>query len=165
MKNVNKKGFTLVELLVTVSIVGILASMSLSLFDTYRRQANNTLAVSQLLSVVTAYNAYLADNVEPYAPASGSTVLINFSFNSTSASTHPVPLNELFPGFQHQKNVNLLLSFDNSGINIWAGHCKGAPSSLSGYESLVEVYFSSGSGVISTDPFILNIPLDSSECA
>ncbi len=41
-------GFTLVELLVVVAILGILASISFANYDQYKRRANNTVALMQL---------------------------------------------------------------------------------------------------------------------
>lgn len=56
----NQKGFTLLELLVTVAIVGILSAIAIPTFNTYRRQAKAGATAAEMRSVVTGFYAYLA---------------------------------------------------------------------------------------------------------
>ena len=55
------RGFTLVELVVTVSIVGILASMSFGSYQKYYLRTNRSAAQQFMLDVVNRQELYLLD--------------------------------------------------------------------------------------------------------
>lgn len=57
----NRKGFTLVELLVVVAIIGILAAIAIPQFAAYRQRAYNASAQSDLRNFKTTMEAYFAD--------------------------------------------------------------------------------------------------------
>lgn len=58
----SKKGFTLVELLVVVAIIGILAAIAIPQFAAYRTRAYNSAAQSDLRNFKTALESVYADN-------------------------------------------------------------------------------------------------------
>ncbi|MGB9498106.1 MAG: type IV pilin protein [Dissulfuribacterales bacterium] len=62
MKKTGHKGFTLVELMIVVAIIGILAAIAIPQFSAYRTRAFNTAADSDLRNVRTSLEAYYADN-------------------------------------------------------------------------------------------------------
>ena len=62
MKKVGHRGFTLVELMIVVAIIGILAAIAIPQFSAYRTRAFNTAADSDLRNVRTSLEAYYADN-------------------------------------------------------------------------------------------------------
>jgi len=75
------KGFTLIELMVTVGVVAILASIALPAYTTFTKQANRTdatktmqLAAQSLERCYSARFTYLACNVNGTVVNNGSTV-------------------------------------------------------------------------------------------
>jgi type II secretion system protein G len=58
----NRKGFTLIELLVVVVIIGLLASIAIPKFAATKDKAKLASVRSDLRNVLTAQEAYFADN-------------------------------------------------------------------------------------------------------
>ena len=56
-----EKGFTLIELMIVVAIIGILAAIAIPQFSAYRKKAFNSAAESDLRNLMTAEEAYYAD--------------------------------------------------------------------------------------------------------
>lgn len=56
----NDSGFTLLELLVVVSIVGILASLAIPQYASYRARSYDSIVESQLRHIATGQEAYFA---------------------------------------------------------------------------------------------------------
>ena len=61
-QKLNQKGFTLIELMIVIAIIGILAAIAIPQFAAYRRKAYNSAALSDLKTVKTTLEAYYADN-------------------------------------------------------------------------------------------------------
>jgi type IV pilus assembly protein PilA len=57
-----KRGFTLVELLITVALLGVLATIALAEFAAYRQKGYNSSATSDLKNAKTLLEAYFASN-------------------------------------------------------------------------------------------------------
>jgi type IV pilus assembly protein PilA len=69
----NQKGFTLIELMIVIAIIGILAAIAIPQFSAYRRRAYNSAANSDLKNFCTAQEAYYVDN-QTYTSTPGNLV-------------------------------------------------------------------------------------------
>ena len=67
MNRTAKKGFTLIELLIVVVIIGILAAIAIPKFANTKEKAYVASMKSDLRNLVTAQEAYFADNSSLYA--------------------------------------------------------------------------------------------------
>lgn len=61
MKQVGHKGFTLVELMIVVAIIGILAAIAIPQFAKYRARAYNSAALSDVRNLKTDLEGYYAE--------------------------------------------------------------------------------------------------------
>jgi type IV pilus assembly protein PilA len=57
-------GFTLIELMIVIAIIGVLAAIAIPQFVTYRQKGYNTQAKAELKGFYTACQAYFADHSE-----------------------------------------------------------------------------------------------------
>ena len=57
----NQKGFTLIELMIVIAIIGILAAIAIPQFSAYRKRSYNAAAQSDLRNAATAQEAYYVD--------------------------------------------------------------------------------------------------------
>ncbi|HDR14249.1 MAG TPA: prepilin-type N-terminal cleavage/methylation domain-containing protein [Desulfobacteraceae bacterium] len=57
-----QKGFTLIELMIVVAIIGILAAIAIPQFSNYRKRAANAAAMSDAKNLATAQEVYYTDN-------------------------------------------------------------------------------------------------------
>ncbi len=74
----SEKGFTLIELMIVVAIIGILAAIAIPQFASYRARAYNVAAESDLRNMMTGEEGYYVDN-DTYTTVVATTGAGNFS--------------------------------------------------------------------------------------
>lgn len=116
-------GFTLVELITAVGIIGVLASISIQSFSVYKKNAYYSIATRTLGDARIAFSA-AETGTEGDLPSLSTTI-------STGGETTGVA-DEILPGLIMPVGVSLNVSYnpscDNAGcdvISLISAHCKG----------------------------------------
>ncbi len=106
-----KSGFTLTELLITVSIIGILVTIALTSYNTINKQSRDTKRKNDLLQIASALEMYKADNgFYPAVNTSGFDVTGNLSSALAPTYTAILPSDPLNTQHYYFEATNLVSS-------------------------------------------------------
>ncbi len=97
------RGFTLVELLVTIAILAIIASIAMENMFEFRKLASDTTSVATLQQVASAQETYYADSVGKGVSGYASCLSSN--------------CNNVLPGFTLGQDVDMSVSSDPNNNN------------------------------------------------
>ncbi len=87
-RNNKEKGFTLIELMIVVAIIGILAAIAIPQFSSFRTKAYNSAALTDLKNAMTQEEVYFGDNQTYGATSSLSiTTSKNVTLTATTGSS------------------------------------------------------------------------------
>ena len=119
-----KRGFTLVELLIVIAIIGVLSSVVLSSINTARSRARDTKRISDLRSLQTALEVRRLDTNN--VPVFNNSVVASWTTSFESALVTPgylsaVPLETHHPAqfYRYINSATSVGSCDGFATNYW----------------------------------------------
>ena len=78
----DERGFTLIELMIVIAIIGILAAIAIPQFSAYRVRSYNSAAQSDVRNIATAQEAYFVDKAT-YSGAASDLTGVKFGYMQT----------------------------------------------------------------------------------
>lgn len=118
----NKKGFTLIELMVVIAIIGFMSAVILASINTARIKARDTQRIAELRNIEKAMNLYaLSNNGIMYS--NGFTSWSSLALGQTSSTICGNRGGQTVTLFNVLKNANTLVSVPNPDPMASKGYC------------------------------------------
>jgi type IV pilus assembly protein PilA len=114
------RGFTLIEMLVVVVIIGVLAAISIPLYLNYRKGAENKSAQSDVRGAITAVEQYYTENGNVYPQTVNGALSTNLTFSVAGGTTETATVsagNTLY--YRSNVTTYVICGQNNSGLAIY----------------------------------------------
>lgn len=93
LRNSNEKGFTLIELMIVIAIIGVLAAIAIPNFISYRDKAYCTAAEKDAGTIAAALADYYSNPTFVTVPADGAALGLTLSSSSAGVNTSTIAEN------------------------------------------------------------------------